>query len=545
MDGKPSFGVVVFDDRGRVRYADGLGSDAEIQDFVRSLLAPDLGAEKPVMAFEAAGRRFMALARRAEGATVFLVHEGRDDDALLDFVSRVPFAGAILRHFISSPFEAVTVVDDQARLRYMSPVHEEFFGLRRGESAGRHVTEVIENTRLHEVIASGRAEIGQVQEMRGVQRVVSRVPIVEGGRVVGAIGRVMFKAPQTLIEMANELSKLRSEVGAYRREISELKERSHGLERIVGRSEPVRQLKADILKVAPLDVPVLLLGESGTGKELAAQAIHMLGPRRGHDMVLVNAAALPASLVESELFGYEPGSFTGAERRGRRGKFEQAHGSSLFLDEIGDMPLEVQAKLLRVLEDGRFERLGGDKLRHSDFRLISATNRDLQAMIGENRFRLDLYYRLSPVILRLPPLRERLDDIPLLVQSFVEAFNRRMGTHIRHVEPAVLDHLRTLPWPGNIRQLQHEVERAMIFSEGQEIALGDLRIAGATPPGAAASPPDGSAGGRIERAVESVEQAMIRDAMERLGGNKKRVARELGISRSYLYKKLTQADPAS
>ncbi|MFT3800174.1 MAG: sigma-54 dependent transcriptional regulator [Burkholderiaceae bacterium] len=330
-----------------------------------------------------------------------------------------------------------------------------------------------------------------------------------------------------------------------------------GLDDIVGSSEAIRQLKSDILKIAPLEVGVLIVGESGTGKELAALAIHALSNRRANRMVFVNAAALPGSLVESELFGYEPGAFTGAERVGRKGKFELAHQSTLFFDEIGDMPPEIQVKLLRVLQDGVFERVGGQRPQHSDFRLVCASNRNFQQMIHDNQFRLDLYYRISGVTLRMPSLRERLEDIPELVPSFLAGFARRNGATPKSIDPKVFDFLKEQPWPGNVRQLLHEVERAAIFCDGPTIRIADFKrietapghqgVAAASAPsapsastGVAATPAPASGRAQgVREARDELELSMIREALIRHNGNKKKVAEELGISRTYLYKRLS------
>jgi transcriptional regulator with PAS, ATPase and Fis domain len=296
--------------------------------------------------------------------------------------------------------------------------------------------------------------------------------------------------------------------------------------------------------VAPLDVPVLLVGESGTGKELVAHAIHMLSPRSDKPLVLVNSAAMPQNLVESELFGYEPGAFTGADRKGRRGKFEAADTGSLFLDEIGDMPLEIQVKLLRVLQDGKFERVGGDRARQSDFRLISASNRDFSSMIADSSFRLDLFYRISAVTLRLPALRDRLEDIPELAATFLEAFAVRQGVARKSITDAALRFLQSRSWPGNIRQLQHAIERAAIFSDGPTLSIasfGSIEGADNVPEISRFAQNLGresSGKSDVRDAKQRVESDLILEAMERTGGNKKRVAEELGISRSYLYKRL-------
>ena len=504
--------------------------------------------------------RLVAIYRATDQETVFLIRSVSADSPLFDFVMSVDFAYDIFNYFANSPYESMIVVDDQARVRFIPPVHEEFFGIKHGAAVGKHVTEVIENTQLQEVVRTGKAEIGKLQSMGGVTRVVARVPIVRDGKTVGAIGRVMFKGPETLHELNQQINKLRSEVEFYKNELSGMKRRSYSLDQMVGKSDAIRQLKADILKVAPLDVPVLIVGESGTGKELAAHAIHALSPRNGNPMVFVNAAALPSGLVESELFGYEAGAFTGAEKKGRKGKFELADKSSLFFDEIGDMPSDTQVKLLRVLQDGMFERVGGDRARHSDFRLICASNRNFQQMISDGEFRLDLFYRISGVTIRMPSLRERLEDIPDLVEKFLVDFASRQRTSVKRVDSRVYDYLRDLPWPGNVRQLLHEVEKAAIFCEGSEITVKNFRplplefMESVTQnPVQAAGPvltqegsrfesaPEMPLSGKLQDAVDEMEKVMIRNAMQRHNGNKKKVAEELGISRAYLYKKLGEA----
>ncbi|MFG1347966.1 sigma 54-interacting transcriptional regulator [Xanthobacter autotrophicus DSM 431] len=471
--------------------------------------------------------------------TAALVHPEDKASTLVDFVLSVDIAFDILNHFLTNPYEGITVVDRDAVLRYVSPVHERFFGFERGGALGRPVQEVIQNTRLHVVARTGNAEIGQVQEMRDVTRVVNRVPIHHDGELVGAIGRVMFKAPEEVHELSRQISTLRAEVDYYKKELAGLRHRTFGLDEIVGESESIRRLKEEIRKVAPLDVPVFVSGESGSGKELVAHAIHNLSRRMERPMVVVNCGALPANLVESELFGHEAGAFTGARREGRAGKFEMADRSSLFLDEIGDMPMETQVKLLRVIENGVFERVGSNRSRSTNFRLVSATNRDLRRLIAEEAFRADLYFRINGVTLRVPSLRERTSDIPLLVKHFVQRIGPRIDSKIHRVHPKALDMLQTLPWPGNVRQLHHEVRRAMIFADGGELTLANFRDLDDMPEEAVSSAvPEASSVTTIRETVGSMEYALIREALDRHKGNKKKVAAELGISRSYLYKKL-------
>ncbi|MHB1112744.1 MAG: sigma-54 interaction domain-containing protein [Acidovorax defluvii] len=490
----------------------------------------------------------------ASDATVFIAMQRESRDPLFEFAGSVDFAADILAHFLTNPFEALSVVDREGIVRYMGPVHERFFGLQPGGGTGRHTTEVIENSRLHHVVTSGKAEIGLLHEMRGVTRVVSRHPIRNShGDIVGAIGQIMFKGPEQLQALSAEVSKLKSEVAYYLRELNGLRNRSYGLDQILGNSPAMERLKQQIVKVAPLDVPVLLTGESGTGKELAAHAIHKLSPRRDDTLVMVNAAALPSTLVESELFGYEAGAFTGAERKGRKGKIEQADGGSLFFDEVGDMPADVQVKLLRVLQDGSFQRVGGNELRRSNFRLISASNRDFEAMIADGSFRLDLFYRIGGVTIRMPSLCERIEDIPQLAELALKQFAERHRQRPKKLSDEACVFLQSQRWPGNVRQLMHTVERAAIFCESEMVVPADFGIFDSDPvkllqtmPGDAGNVAMSVSGTspreplRVSTAVEQVEEQLIRLAMTKLQGNKKRVAAELGISRSYLYKRLAQ-----
>jgi transcriptional regulator with PAS, ATPase and Fis domain len=534
--------ILFLDATGKIALATGIGKDPVVRALAtdREWIAEMERKRLGVLSLN--GRKLTVLWCRVEEGALLAFREGVGD-TVFDFVAAVDFAYDIFEHLLSNPFDGMTVVDRDAILRFISPIHEKFFNHRHGEAIGMPVQKVIENTRLHTIVQSGKTEVGYIQKMRGNDRVVSRTPIFRDGRVVGAIGRVMFKGPRQLDELNQRINSLENEVAFYKREAEAMRRQDYSLDSIIGESRRMVDLKKDIVRVAPLDVPVLVVGESGVGKELVAQAIHRLSPRRMNAMVMINAAALPASLVESELFGYSAGAFTGANQKGHAGKFEQANGGTLFLDEIGDMPLDVQAKLLRVLQDGSVEKLGGTKPIKVDFRLVSATNRDLEDMIAENQFRLDLFYRISPVVLRVPPLRERLDDIPLLAERFLGEFARRHEREPCRLPAETVAHLQTGKWPGNIRQLKHELERAAIFNSSGSIAPADLRIDQRNNEDFVSPPANGptdaeAAGGSLAAQLEQVEKRVIETALRDYGGNKKRVAKELNISRSYLYKKL-------
>lgn len=552
-------GVLVLGPDGAAAFASGTGLDTHIQEKLRALWKDrDMRPVSAMFTLEGTSEPMTVVSFAAAGTGCFVLYRHDGGDPLYEFISSVDFSADILRHFVTDPYEAMTVVDDQARIRYMSPVHEKFFGIQPGAASGADVNAVIENSRLAAVLRSGKTEVGQVQIMRGKSRVVSRTPIVNPeGRVVGAIGQVMFKSPAAVDALSEEIRRLRREISFYERELPRLRGNANGMESIVGESDAIRKLKERIKKVAPLDVSVLLVGESGVGKDLVAHAIHQLSPRGQKSMVLVNAAAIPNNLVEAELFGYEGGAFTGAEKRGRTGKFEEANESTLFLDEIGDMPLDIQVKVLRTLQDGSFQRVGSSAQRRSDFRLISASNRDFQRMLADSDFRLDLFYRISAVTIRVPPLRERLEDVPLLAKTFLDRFMQRHNIQEKYFGPGVMAYLQSLPWPGNVRQLQHTIERAAIFSEQNEITCEDCEVpldVGRLPDfddlddtfkemASQAPLPSADESTGVRQAKTRIELDMIREALQRFDGNKKKAAEYLGISRSHLYKKLSESDP--
>jgi two-component system NtrC family response regulator len=301
-----------------------------------------------------------------------------------------------------------------------------------------------------------------------------------------------------------------------------VQEKKAPFDRLVGQSAPMRKLFRDIQKVAPSDATVLLQGESGTGKELVAHSIHARSPRSGESFVAVNASALPESLAEAELFGHEKGAFTGAVAS-RPGRFEQAHRGTIFLDEIGTLSAAVQAKLLRVLESKEVERVGGRRSIPVDFRLISATNEELEARVADKSFREDLYYRIHTIPIRIPPLRDRREDIPLLAEHFLEKFGARHRRGRKRLPPAVLTRLEQHAWKGNVRELEHVIEMLVLFAEGEEVSEADLPRALRTPA------EEKSAALPFARAVAEYEKKMISEAIARAGGVKARAARELGL----------------
>jgi two-component system response regulator AtoC len=323
---------------------------------------------------------------------------------------------------------------------------------------------------------------------------------------------------------------------------------------LVGESPAMRAIHERVARVADSPSTVLVTGESGTGKGLIAQALHDRSSRRERPLIKVNCAAIPKDLVESELFGYEKGAFTGAVGS-KPGRFELADGGTLFLDEIGEVPAEIQAKLLRVLQESEFERVGGVRTLRVDVRLIAATNRDLKALIAEGRFSDALYYRLAVVPMELPPLRDRRQDIPLLVSHFIKKFNQRLGKRVEGVDPEAMQLLQAYGWPGNIRELENLMERSVLFADGPVIEASQLPdslrelapaaalsvpAVGPIPAAAAASAPaEGISMKEIVRQAQAeLERELIARALEETGGNVTRAAKRLQISRKSLQVKM-------
>jgi DNA-binding NtrC family response regulator len=334
-----------------------------------------------------------------------------------------------------------------------------------------------------------------------------------------------------VVQKALEYTALRDE----NRQLKEELGRRYEYDNIIGRSTAMQEIFATIERVAPTRATVLLAGESGVGKDLIARAIHFRSPRRDRPLVKINCTAIPENLMESELFGYEKGAFTGANTS-KPGKFEQADTGTVFLDEIGDVPAAIQVKLLRILQEREFERLGSNVTRHIDVRVIAATNQDLRAALEQGTFREDLYYRLNVVPLNIPPLRERKQDIPFLANHFVHRLAPETGSRVDSITDAAMDKLVAYHWPGNVRELENVIERSLVMCTGTQLDAPDIRLENAPRPKAQADagflPPGMS--------LDEYEQELIREALRRAGGNKSQAARLLGLTRNALRYRLTQ-----
>ena len=327
---------------------------------------------------------------------------------------------------------------------------------------------------------------------------------------------------------------LRSENQRLRAQLDE----RYQFDNVIGRSAAMREIFQTVERVAPTRSTVLLAGESGVGKDMIARAIHQHSPRKPHPFVKIKCTALPENLMESELFGYEKGAFTGANAS-KPGRFEQADKGTVFLDEIGDVPPNIQVKLLRILQERQFERLGSNLTRSVDVRVVAATNVDLRAALEEGRFREDLYYRLNVVPINVPPLRERKEDIPFLAMHFLRKLGRELESPVKDMSPAAMDRLIAHAWPGNVRELENTLERSLVLASGESLEAADIRIElprNLHPAHAAAQSPLLPEG----ETLEHWEQMMIREAMQRSNGNKSQAARLLGLTRNALRYRLSQ-----
>ncbi|MBI3890460.1 MAG: sigma-54-dependent Fis family transcriptional regulator [Candidatus Wallbacteria bacterium] len=345
---------------------------------------------------------------------------------------------------------------------------------------------------------------------------------------------VDFDELRILVEQAVERSQTQREIEQLRREVGE----RHSMVRVIGRGRKIQEVLRLVEMVADSDASVLIMGETGTGKGVVARAVHALSRRRERPFVQVDCAALPDTLLESELFGHERGAFTGAVKA-REGRIERADGGTLFLDEIGNLPLELQAKLLRVLQESEFERVGGDRTLRVDVRILAATNVQLEQAVSEKRFREDLYYRLNVVPLRVPPLRERTEDIPLLAQHFLEACSKRNGKSIQSIAAPVMSAMMAYRWPGNVRELENMIERAVILATGPVLdSVGELASEQASPENAAEWEYDLPLKRLEQKVLERLERDYIAEMLRRYHGNVGLASRQSGITRRSLYEKM-------
>jgi transcriptional regulator with PAS, ATPase and Fis domain len=483
----------------------------------------------------------------------------RDAQSILELAARSMF------QLFSSISQGMFLVDRTGRIVWLNEGYQRFLpalGFNSVEQVVGHMVEdVVPNTQMRRVLETGQPILIDLLTNRAGTFVVSRLPLRDehSNELIGAIGIVLFDHPETTLQpLISKFAHLQRDLDDARRELASQRRHKYTLASFVGASAAAVEVKRQARRAAQSSSPVLLLGETGTGKELLAHAIHAASPRASGPLVSVNIAAVPDTLLEAEFFGVAPGAYTGADRKGRIGKFKLADGGTLFLDEIGDMPPSLQPKLLRALQEGEIEALGSNKVIPFDARVIAATSRDLQALVREGKFREDLYYRLNVLPIRVPALRERRADIPALVEVLAEDIGLRSGSPPPELSVQARELLSAQNWRGNIRELRNVLEQAAMRSDSQHIEARHLeevlRESGIqqVAPAAPSGEPQGSDGplasaGRapalrpLAEQVMELERRAIEAALLATKGNKLAAAKLLGISRAKLYERLGPA----
>ena len=431
--------------------------------------------------------------------------------------------------------EGAVIVDADVRVVWMNDRYPRHLGLHDPAAAiGQPIEQVIPNSLMRQVVESGRPIMLDIMDFGDESFVVNRLPLHdENGVIIGAVGFVLYDNPRHLAPVFSRYQQLRSELAEAERRLAEARRTKYSLSSFVGTGPSCCEVKQLARRAARTAASVLILGETGTGKELLAQAIHAASPRAAGSFVAVNIAAVPETLLEAEFFGVAPGAYTGADKRGRDGKFKLADGGTLFLDEIGDMSLALQAKLLRTLQEREIEPVGSNRLISIDVRIIAATSRNLEKMVSNGEFRADLYYRLNVITLNTPSLRDRVEDLPMLAEYLLESICRQQGVPLRGISVAAIDRLAAYDWPGNVRELANVLERALLVSDSD--CLEPVDFEGVMP-----APKVRAAGKRFEIAevVAQAEREAIAAALRSTRGNKAQAAKVLGISRAALYEKI-------
>ncbi|MEW5912404.1 MAG: sigma 54-interacting transcriptional regulator [Thermodesulfobacteriota bacterium] len=445
-----------------------------------------------------------------------------------------------LELILDQAYLGLVFVDTDGIIRFMNKQYEELIGVDRDSAYGKHITAYFPDSRLPVVIQTGKAELGwKYHYPGGTTLVVNRIPIFRDEKMIGALTQCIFRDISELKDMARSLDLLREKVHTYKNQLSDLLKPKYTFRDILGVSEGLNHVKDMARKYAQTESPILITGETGTGKELLAHSIHNASSSHHGPFVCLNCASIPSELLESELFGYKAGAFTGANHKGKTGKIEMARGGTLFLDEIGELPLIAQAKLLRVLEEKRVEKVGAVIPEEVDFRLVVATNRDMDFLLDEGNFRQDLYFRLSALSLHIPPLRERREDILILSQHFL----KQISTRPVEMTDRALRALMAYSWPGNVRELKNALDRAVCLAQhGNVIDLDELPAHITAAALNRLNNPDQAEDGaqhlNMKRKFSDDEVLLIKRALSYCRGNKSRAAKMLGISRSSLYNKM-------
>lgn len=427
--------------------------------------------------------------------------------------------------------EGIVIADRNGRVIYVNEANERITGLNNKKVLGQKVIDVVPTSSLIDVLKSGKERLGVKTKVNNKYVYSNIVPIYENGILIGSIS--IFLDLTEIQDLNQKLKDAQQQINILSKQLSGF---IGDKDFIVGKNPKMQKVLHISQKAAGVISNVLITGESGTGKEVVARYIHKIGPRKDKPFVEVNCGAIPETLLESELFGYESGAFTGADPKGKMGLMEKANGGTIFLDEIGDMPFSLQVKLLRVLQDNEIRRLGGGRKIKLDVRVISATNKSLEAMVEKGTFREDLYYRLNVIHIELPPLRERSEDIPIYVKFLMEKIGQRLDKKIHEISPVALRCLINYHFPGNIRELENILEKSFVMDEDGIIDIDDL------PEFLSLIPKNDDFNWDFKGnwpTLKEVEQAIIERALTAFP-NKTEAAKALGISRATLYRKMEE-----
>lgn len=441
---------------------------------------------------------------------------------------------SLLNTILNSTNESFVYVNKDGIIEILSESYADYLNIKAENAIGKHVKSVIENTRLDIVLKTGKAEIAQIQIIDGKNMIATRVPVFINDQVVGAVGKVLFRDVDELNALYMKINSIEKELNLYKDEFKKVNRASYALDSIICESESMKELKEITQRVANTNSNVLILGDSGTGKELFAHAIHNNSKRREAPFIKVNCGSIPFELLESELFGYEEGAFTGAKKGGKIGKFKAADGGTIFLDEIAELPINMQVKLLSVLQDREVEKIGSIQSEKIDVRVVAATNKNLEKMVEEGTFRLDLYYRLNVVNLKIPPLRERKEDISVLSNYLIKKIGLAENIYVEKISSKAMEFLTRYDWPGNVRELENILERAINFlDEDTTITSRHLppKISGMVGMEAMQS---------LKETMNKVEKEVLINSLILSKGNKTEAAETLKISRTSFYEKLNK-----
>ncbi|HSO58023.1 MAG TPA: sigma 54-interacting transcriptional regulator [Paenisporosarcina sp.] len=431
----------------------------------------------------------------------------------------------VLAQILENAFEWFVVVDKDCRILYINEEYCRFLEVHRDQAIGQPVEEIIENTKMHEVVKTGIAHVASPHYIKGTYMLANRVPLIVDGEIVGAFGSVVFR---DMTDWKKLSSHVRTTMEKIQLTSIDSNHNFYRLEDIKGSSQAIRSIKETIQMIAPSDLSVLIEGESGTGKELFAQSIHEQSDRADLPFVKINCAAIPAELLEAEIFG----SYNESKNQYKKGRFELADKGTLFIDEIGAMPLTIQAKLLRAIQEGEIEPIGSQNPKQISVRIIAATNRPIEHLMEQGKFREDLYYRIQAITLRIPPLRERMEDFTELANTFLQQYILKAGKRRLVLASDTREYLQNYHWPGNVRELQNVMQAAVYLAEEEIIEPAAL--------------PDQIKQVRrkttkqfvnLQAAIEDLERSMIQDLLKD-GTDKKVIAQQLGLSRSTLYEKI-------